>query len=130
MFLVGHSVGCIAILRYLEQLKDNEKVGGVVFVAGFTDDLSNVDSIEGELKNFFETPILWDKLKAKANKYVVIHSDNDPYVSRKYGDVFKEKLGAKLIVKKNMGHFSGEVDNSKSVTSLPDVIREIQEMSK
>lgn len=31
-YFVGHSVGCIAILRYLETT--NTKVGGVVMVAG------------------------------------------------------------------------------------------------
>jgi predicted alpha/beta hydrolase family esterase len=31
--LVGHSLGCIAILRYLERAK--KQVGGAVFVAGF-----------------------------------------------------------------------------------------------
>ncbi|HUQ85107.1 MAG TPA: alpha/beta hydrolase [Candidatus Limnocylindrales bacterium] len=130
LYLVGHSIGCMAILRYLEQLNENEKVGGVILVAGFTDDLRSVDPIEDELKNFFESPILWSKLKTKAKKYIAIHSDNDPYVSLKYGYIFKEKLGAELIIKHSMGHFSGPVDNADSITSLPDVTREILKMAK
>lgn len=130
LYLVGHSLGCITILRYLEQLKDNEKIGGVVFVAGFTDDLRNVDPVEDELKNFFETPILWNKIKPKANKFVVIHSDNDPYVSIKYGDIFKDKLGAELVIKHNMGHFSGPLDDPTSITSLPDVSEQILKIGK
>lgn len=130
LYLVGHSLGCITILRYLEQLKDNEKIGGVVFVAGFTDDLRNVDPVEDELKNFFETPILWNKIKPKANKFVVIHSDNDPYVSIKYGDIFKDKLGAGLVIKHNMGHFSGPLDDPTSITSLPDVSEQILKIGK
>src|SRR3972149_7057895 len=31
-YLVGHSIGCQTILRYLETLRLNERVGGVVFV--------------------------------------------------------------------------------------------------
>ena len=58
VFLIGHSVGCITILRYLETLKENQKIGGVVFVAGFTDDLGF-----DELKNFFTTPINFEKIK-------------------------------------------------------------------
>lgn len=123
LYLVGHSVGCITILRYLEQLGKDEKVGGVVLVAGFTDDLGFA-----ELKNFFETPIDFAKIKSKSDNFVLIHSDNDPYVPLKYGELLKEKLGAKLIVKHNMGHFSGPVDEEKNVTRLPDVIKAVLEM--
>lgn len=124
LYLVGHSAGCITILRYLEQLPHNKQVGGVVLVAGFTDDLGNP-----ELKNFFETPVAFDKIKTKAKSFVAINSDNDPYVALKYGDIFKEKLGADLIVKHEMGHFSGPVDDTKSITSLPDVSKTILDMS-
>ena len=34
-YFVGHSIGCQAIMRYLEQLPENQKVGGVIFVAGW-----------------------------------------------------------------------------------------------
>jgi predicted alpha/beta hydrolase family esterase len=129
LFLVGHSLGCITILRYLEILKQNEKVGGVILVAGFTDDLRYVDTIEDELQNFFETPILWDKIKTKTKNFVAIHSDNDPNVSLKYADVFKEKLRAKIIIKNKMGHFSGAVGEPQSITSLPDVTSEILKMA-
>ena len=125
LYLVGHSVGCVTILRYLEKLKENEKVGGVVLVAGFTDSL-----IYEELKNFFETPVDYELIKTKSNSFVVIQSDNDPFVPLKHGDILKEKLGAKLITKRAMGHFSGAVDDTTSVTSLPEVANEIIKMSK
>lgn len=35
IYLIGHSLGCITILHYLETLRDGQKVGGVIFVAGF-----------------------------------------------------------------------------------------------
>lgn len=34
-YFVGHSLGCITIVRYLEKLSPDAKVGGCVFVAGF-----------------------------------------------------------------------------------------------
>lgn len=123
LYLVGHSAGVITILRFLEQLKDDQKVGGVVMVAGFTDNLGYE-----ELKNFFESPIDFEKIKSKSKHFVAIHSDNDPYVPLKHGDMFKERLRAKLIVKHNMGHFSGPVDDTKSVTSLPEVSETILEI--
>ncbi len=123
--LVGHSLGCITIMRYLESLKDGERIGTVVFVAGFTDDLDFK-----ELVNFFETPIDFRKIKSKANRFVAINSDDDPYVSLKYGNILKDKLDAKLIIKHAMKHFSGPIDKEESCTSLPDVAEEIGEIVK
>lgn len=120
LYLIGHSAGVITILRYLESLEQNQKVGGVVLVAGFTDDLGYP-----ELRNFFEKPIDFEKIKSSAKYFVAIHSDNDPYVALKFSDIFKEKLGAEVIIKQNMRHFSGAVDNEESCTSLPDVAEAI-----
>ncbi len=123
LFLVGHSAGVITILRYLENLLNSEKVGGVVFVAGFTDDLGFP-----ELKNFFEEQINFEKIKSKAKHFVAIASDNDPYVPLKYADILREKLGAEVIIKHDMKHFSGEIDSAESCTSLPNVTKAIEEM--
>jgi len=109
-YFVGHSLGCIAILRYFETLAEDEKVGGSVLVAGFTDDLGNK-----EINTFFEKPIDWEKINKVCSSFVAIISDNDPYVALKYGDIFKEKLGAKLIVEHNMKHFSGD----DGITTFP-----------
>ncbi|NUM25279.1 MAG: serine hydrolase family protein [Candidatus Buchananbacteria bacterium] len=116
LFLIGHSVGCITILRYLESLAPGQKIGGVVLVAGFTDDLGY-----DELKNFFQTNIDFQKIKSHCPKFVAIHSDNDPYVDLKHADVFKAELNAEIIVKHQAGHFSGEVDNETSCRNLPEV---------
>lgn len=124
LYLIGHSAGVITILRYLESLTDDQKIGGAVFVAGFTDDLG-----EPELKNFFLEPINFVKIKQHCPKFVVICSDNDPYVDLKYSNNFQQQLGAKVIVKPNMGHFSGPVDNNNSCVSLPDVSQQILEIS-
>jgi len=43
--LVGHSVGCQVILRYLETLHPTSRVGGVVFIAPWLT-LSNLESDE------------------------------------------------------------------------------------
>ena len=33
-YFVGHSIGCQAILRFLEKLPQNAKIGGCIFIAG------------------------------------------------------------------------------------------------
>ncbi len=123
LFLVGHSLGCITILKYLETLDEFQEVGGVVLVAGFTDDLGFE-----ELKNFFENDLDFEKIKTKANKFVVINSDDDPYVPLKYGYILQENLSAKLIIKHGMKHFSGGEDNQESCINLPDVAEVILKM--
>lgn len=126
LFLIGHSVGCITILRYLETLQEGERVGGVVLVAGFTDNVGF-----DELKNYFEAPIDFIKIKTKSkNGFIAIHSDNDPYVDMKFGDVFKKEFGAELIIKHAMGHFSGSVDKEESCTALPDVVEAVEKLAK
>ncbi|HSW48447.1 MAG TPA: alpha/beta hydrolase [Candidatus Saccharimonadales bacterium] len=123
LFLIGHSAGCITILRFLEQLKENEKVGGVILVAGFSE---NLGKDYEELNSFFENPLDFEKIKTKSKNFVAIHSDNDMRVPAKFGDIFKEKLGAKLIVLHNMDHFSS---NPRNISSLPEVTQEILRMS-
>jgi uncharacterized protein len=119
-YFVGHSVGCIAILRYLEAI--NARVGGVVMVAGYTTDLGYED-----LESFFKKPINWKKITSNCKKFVAIHSDNDPYVSLHYGkDIFKNKLKADLIIEHNKGHFS--TDNN--ITKLPSALNAVLKLSK
>ncbi len=101
-YFVGHSLGCITILRYIETLSGREKVGGAVLVAGFTSDLGYE-----ELHSFFMKPIDWKKLKSRCSKFTAIHSDDDPYVSLHYADFFKEKLNAKVVIEHAKKHFSG-----------------------
>lgn len=124
VYLIGHSVGCITIMRYLESLEENQKVGGVVMVAGFTDNLGFE-----ELKNFFTTEIDFENIKSKANRFVVIHSDDDPFVPLKHGDIFKENLDAELIIKHNKKHFSGAVDDEEACVELPDVVESVKKIS-
>ena len=126
LYLVGHSFGCITIMRYLETLAEDQKIGGVVFVAGFT---KNVGF--DEIQTFFENPIDLEKIKSQVkNGFIAIHSDDDPYVDLKYADIFREKLGAEIIIKHNAKHFSGAIEGEESCTELPDVVQSIEKLTK
>ncbi len=125
LFLVGHSVGCITILRYLESLPNDKKIGGVVFVAGYIGDLGY-----DELKNFFITPVDFRKVKSHCDKFIAIHSDNDPYVDIKFADFFKKELGAEAIIKHNMSHFSGSIESEQACLELPDVVECVKKLAK
>lgn len=119
MFLIGHSIGAVTILRHLENLHQDEKVGGVVLVAGFTDDMGYE-----VFSNFFTSPLRLESIKNKAKSFTIIVSDDDPYVDMKYGYELSKKLNGKLIIKKNMKHMS------KDCIDLPEVAEAIKEESK
>lgn len=119
-YFVGHSLGCITILRYLETLKEGQRVGGVVLVAGFGHDLEYKD-YKGELSSFFRKPVDWEKIKKHCKKFVAIHSDDDPWVPLKHNALFRYKLGAKAIIEHSMKHFSGD----DGIMELPVVLDEV-----
>lgn len=61
-YFVGHSIGVQAILRYLEGLKHEVRVGGVLFVAGWTHlKPATFESEEDKdiARPWIETPIKW-----------------------------------------------------------------------
>jgi predicted alpha/beta hydrolase family esterase len=125
LYFIGHSIGCAAILRYLETLNEKQKVGGVVLVAGFTENVGYK-----EIQNFFETPLDLVKIKTKSQKgFVAIQSDNDPHVDLKYAGILKEKLGAEVIIKHNAQHFSGAIEGENSCLELPDVIANVEKLA-
>jgi len=110
VYLIGHSIGAVTILRYLEELPENKKTGGAVLVAGFTDDMGYE-----VFSNFFTRTLDFGRIRNKADHFTVIVSDDDPYIDMKYGYELSEKLNGELIVKRNMKHMSAGFDN------LPDV---------
>jgi predicted alpha/beta hydrolase family esterase len=117
--LVGHSLGCIAILRYLERAK--KQVGGSVFVAGFAGKLG-----EGfkPTDNFVEKPLDFAAIRKNCSRMVAIFSDSDPYVPLSQEGLFREKLGAKTMVLHARGHFS----SSEGTTKLPEALAAVMEI--
>ena len=127
-YFVGHSIGCLAVLRYLE--KYTEKIGGAVLVAPWItlnpasfaspEDKAVVDEWTGN-------PFNWSKLKEFCPHFVALFSEDDPDVPfDENKPVFENELGANIISYKNKGHFT----TSEGVNTLPDVLDSILEMSK
>lgn len=125
-FFVGHSLGCITIMKFLESQKSkNVKIGGAILVAAFSDTKTGKLQKVEPIQNFFRIPVNFEVVKNRCRKFVVINSDNDDYVSLKYGAIFKKKLKAKVIIEHNMRHFSG----SDNVTRLPSALNSLLEIS-
>jgi len=124
-YFVGGSIGCQTILRYLET--NAGKIGGVVFVAGWVSLAPKAMPTKEDkkiAKPWLETPIDFGKIKKTTKNFTAVFSDNDPYVPMENIDIYRKKLGAKIIIEKKKGHFSGE-DN---ITELPIVLNELLKM--
>ena len=102
IFLIGHSLGVVAILRFLESLPAGQRVGGVVLVSGFSESLGTIPEIE----NFFENRVDYEKIKLHCSNFIVINSDDDPYVPMEKGEILRDNLNAKLIVLHEAGHIN------------------------
>ncbi len=125
-YFVGHSIGCQTILRYLDSLPENKKVGGVVCVAGFFRLLHLATKEEKTIaKSWLETAMDYDKIKQNAKKIVAIFSDNDPDVDLGDKELFKKYLNAKTIIEHDKGHFSEDA----GVKELPSALDAVLEMS-
>jgi serine hydrolase len=123
---VGHGIGCQSIVRYLSVMPENTIVKGAVFVAPWTN-LVNATTNELEIaKPWIETPIDWQKVRARAKAFTVIYSDNDKRVTEKDAMNFGSNLGAKLVMDANRGHFTDDDD----VTQLPSVLDETLKLFK
>jgi len=127
-FFVGHSIGCQAIIRYLETLPEGTKIGGAVFVAGWYN-VRNIDTEEDKriAGPWVNTPRDDEKIKRIINKAIAIFSDDDPFVAPENQKSWQEKVGAKIIVEHNKGHFNEE---EPSVWELPSALEALLEISK
>ena len=125
-YFVGHSIGCQTILRYLEKLQPNEKIGGCVFVAPWFTLMNFEEGEEIIAKPWLETPIDFVKVRQHTNKFFAIFSDNDDVVPQDNVGMFAQRLNAKTIVEHEKGHFSG----GDGIIELPVVLQLILDIAK
>jgi len=110
-YFIGNSIGCQTILRYLQELPEESKVGGVLFVAGWVNLILKEIEKEGVMeiaKPWLETPINWAKITKHTKNFIAIFSDDDQYVPLSDSEIFKEKLGAEIIVLNKLLEISKE----------------------
>ena len=121
-YFVGHSIGCQTILRYLERLPADKKVGGAYFVAGWFTLMNLKTDEEKEIaKPWLETPIDFENVKQHTKKFFAVFSDDDDVVPQENKKLFGERLGAKTEMEHAKGHISG---NDK-VKELPVILEAI-----
>lgn len=125
-YFIGHCIGCQTILRYLEALPEKTEMGLVFFVAGWFN-LKNLETEEEKtiLKPLLKTTIDFGKVRPKLGKIFALFSDDDPYVHLEDSKIFKEKLGAKIVIENNRGRYIE--DETKEI---PILLKEVLNNTK
>lgn len=119
-YLVGHSLGVPAILRYIESIPSGKKIKVAFLVAGFSNPL-NVDDPNSDFRkidNFVSKPFDFLSIKEKCEKFYVIHGAEDTVVPIAEAEILKEALGAQLLIIESAGHFQ-----SSKVFELPELLQ-------
>lgn len=134
IYFVGHSIGCQTIIRYLETI--DTKIGGVVFVAPFLTEITNLldsrraeenkEIVEGIAHAWQVAPINYTKVNNVINKNTAIFSDNDNHVKLENVKIFEERLNSITIVLHEQGHFSPIANNC---LELPIALDELLKLS-
>ncbi len=102
--LIGHSSGSVEVMALMEVLPENVRIKAGVLVGTFRGDLG-WKSLKGVNKEFD-----YAKIKSKADKFVVVHSDDDPYCPLDGAKWIADELNASLKIFHGMGHFSYGLD--------------------
>ncbi|NVN97076.1 serine hydrolase family protein [Candidatus Nomurabacteria bacterium] len=123
-FLVGHSLGVPAILRYLESLDKDSKIGGVVLVSGPVS-LVKEDGYES-VNKFIDRTFDFDHIKNVCKYFIIIHGDNDTNVPFSDAEELSKKLEGFLISIPNGGHLNG----SDGFYKLPEVLDSLLKIMK
>jgi predicted alpha/beta hydrolase family esterase len=125
--MVGHSLGCQAVLRYLEKVgAAGKSVGRTVLVAGgFPGGMPLAEArrkARGHpaLLPWFTVKVDPRKVKSAAGRCTVILASDDPYIPvKKAQRAFRANLAATIILKQGGGHFNED----DAITELPAALK-------
>lgn len=120
IYLIGHSLGGTAILRYLEKYNSSNLKGVVIASAPCHQNANE------KIRDFLSSDFDWMKMKNKVSKVAVIHGDNDPLVPVLDAEETARELDGRLILISNGKHLNG----SAGFVELPEALSVIIEMMK
>lgn len=106
--LVGHSVGCQAMVRYLAKRPAGVEAAGLLAVAGWW----AVDRPWASIVPWVETPVDSERARAAAGRTVVLLSDDDPFTAdhEENGQAWQVRMGAEVRLVPGAKHFNGAVE--------------------
>lgn len=125
-YYVGHSIGCQAILRHLEQLPAGTVVRGAALVAPWFV-LANLSAEEEEIaRPWIETPIDSEKIRERLPDLSAVFSTDDPWVSLDNLALFEQRLGARTQLLEGRKHIGVE----SGMTTFPELLATARSSSR
>ncbi|WP_249355159.1 alpha/beta hydrolase [Campylobacter sp. MIT 12-5580] len=118
-FIIGHSLGCITTLRFIESLDEDKRLGGVLLVSGFYEPLS----ILPVLDPFVKEPLQSKKLIKMINKRIVLSAKDDVIVPTNLSENLAKAINAKFVQMPKGNHFMEE-DGFKELPMALQLIEE------
>jgi len=100
--ILGHSLGGVMALRYLEAAEMTGTPKAVVLVAAPWNLKGNA------LQSFFTHELDADVLMWKANEFVIVHSKDDDKVPFDHAEKYAKMLKGKLLAREGEDHYMGE----------------------
>ena len=116
--IIGHSSGGVAALKLLQRLPDGVVIDRCFTVGAFTN-THGWDDIAG----LFTRPFDFAEIKKHVGKFIVYHSDDDPYVPLSDAKELESKLSAELIFIPGQGHFN--LEKGERYRSFPELLEKI-----
>lgn len=99
--LIGHSLGCFMLLRFLEQYEGKEDLGKLILVAGF------IAPADPERRHYFEPEPDFTKIRARVGQIFSVYSDDDRVVLPSQSRTLNVRLDGQLVLDRDKGHFAG-----------------------
>ena len=113
-YFIGHSLGCITALRYLEKQSQEKRIAGIIMVSGFNCVNPRYPFFDPFIKDNLDT----EKIKKMIKKRIVVSSPTDPYAPYKFSCELAKALEAELVTIENGGHFTGD----EGFTQFPQLL--------
>ncbi len=116
--LVGHSIGCQAVLHYLQSLPPGMRVASTVCVAGWWTVDEPWESIEPWIRYEHDD----SRIASAAGTIHVLLSDNDPFTADSVANAaqWRARLGAQVRLVPGARHFNGAQE-----AAVYDVLRAV-----
>jgi len=107
--IIGHSLGAVLGLKLAEEFVFDT----LITVAGW-----DYWDRTPEHETFFKTIIDQNKIISNVKNRIVIHSDNDPYVTKILAQDYASRIKAKLVLLPGKGHFA----TRDGVSEIPEIL--------
>lgn len=116
LIIIGHSLGVVSALDFIEQ--SEKPIKALVSVSGFSEDSGS------ELNSYFlgEKEIDFEKVNKNLGKSFVLYGDNDPYVPQKELKLLADNLNVGPIIFIGGGH----LNTDSGFTKFPELLEIVE----